>query len=44
MKRFMFVLALLLVVGLSSALAQSEAEALVTQFTHQIMRLRSKAA
>jgi hypothetical protein len=30
MKRFMFVLALLLVVGLSSALAQSEAEALVT--------------
>lgn len=30
MKRFMFVFALLLVVGLSSALAQSEAEALVT--------------
>jgi hypothetical protein len=30
MKRFMFVLALLLVVGLSSALAQSEAEALIT--------------
>ena len=30
MKRFMFVFALLLVVGLSSALAQSEAEVLVT--------------
>src|SRR3972149_9161457 len=30
MKRFMFVLALLLVVGLSAAWAQSEAEALVT--------------
>ena len=30
MKRIMFVLALLLVVGLSSALAQTEAEALVT--------------
>ena len=30
MKRFMFVLALLLVAGLSSALAQSEAEVLVT--------------
>jgi len=30
MKRFMFVLAMLLVVGLSSALAQSEAEAIIT--------------